>query len=84
MVGLTSLLDQDSLLSELPLPLHQPLPPRPRVLVDFGGMTVLFPRNLGINQKKKEWNCIDMEHDVDVRTENVVRSRYERSTIVVS
>ena len=34
-----------------PLPLRQPLPPRPRVLVDFGGMTVLFPRNLRINQK---------------------------------
>ena len=35
----------------LPLPLHQLLPPCPRVLVDFGGMTVLFPRNLRFNQK---------------------------------
>ena len=74
MVGPTSLVVQDSLLSELPLPLHQPLPPRPRVLEDFGGMTLLSLWN---------WNCIDMEHDVDVIAENVVRSRYERSIIVV-
>ena len=50
LVGPKYLLDQDSLLPELPLPLHQPLPPRPRVLEDFSGMTVLFPRILCINK----------------------------------